>query len=264
MHAALDFKQLASQFNGDGIRAVILLGSHARGDAGPFSDVDLVRLLAKDAAERPDDGSHLFDGALVVVSSVGPAKVEEWFSEPQVAVTVVAGLRRGIPLIDPENVFAAIRERAAAFEWSADLQDRANRYAGKELVGWIEEMHKGLEGLRRDDVGRLLNARFGGSWGLSHVLQVQRGLLISGDNGFYDEMADALGRESTWVRLRATAYGLPVDAEEPPSLRAQVRAGLKLYVETVRLIGDVLPRKERDMIMQTVNLIEQELPMRSD
>ena len=43
----IDIPALANQFNGPNIQAIALLGSHARGDAGPFSDVDLLRLVAE-------------------------------------------------------------------------------------------------------------------------------------------------------------------------------------------------------------------------
>jgi len=37
---------LAGQFDGPQVRALVLMGSHARGTAGPYSDVDLVRIMA--------------------------------------------------------------------------------------------------------------------------------------------------------------------------------------------------------------------------
>jgi hypothetical protein len=62
------------------------------------------------------------------------------------------------------------------------MQARANQQASAMLVGWFEEVHKGLAGLQQNDIGRLLNARHGLSWGLGRVMKVQRGILMSGDN----------------------------------------------------------------------------------
>ena len=76
-----DFAALARRFDGPGVRAVALMGSHARGDAGPFSDVDLMRLVAADS-DVPGAGSHLIDGNLVVVSNVPPDALERWFTDP--------------------------------------------------------------------------------------------------------------------------------------------------------------------------------------
>ena len=165
--------------------AFALLGSYARGDAGLFSDVDVVRFVSDDQhgaesrtfliGEAEDWNSPLHTGHgersrckwLVVLSTATPNQVESWFTEPGQVVNFVAGLREGRPLWDPEGVFAAIRQRAREFQWSSAHQEKADRVAGQELVGWIEEVHKGLEGLRRNHRGRLLNARFGLSWGLA-------------------------------------------------------------------------------------------------
>ena len=50
---------------------VMLMGSRARGNAGPFSEVDWIR-FAPDHEGLPDDGSYLIDGRLVVVSTLTP------------------------------------------------------------------------------------------------------------------------------------------------------------------------------------------------
>ena len=58
--------------------AIVLMGSYARGEAGPFSDVDVVRF--SDRSELPGAGSYLMDGYLVVLSDVTPKQVERWFN----------------------------------------------------------------------------------------------------------------------------------------------------------------------------------------
>lgn len=250
---------LAQRFVGNGIRAIVLMGSYARGDAGPYSDVDLVRFTAGSSPEPTGAGSHLVDGQLVVVSDVSPDQVEAWFARPEIAVDVIAGAQAAQILIDDGGYFAAIQARARAFVWDEAMQDRANRWASQQLVGWIEEVQKGLEGLRRCDTGRLLNARFGLSWGLTGVVKVQRGLLLSGDNAFYDETATALGASGEWVRQRGHAYGIEGDAGIPLPLREQVLAGLRLYVLTADLLAPVLQPEDAPLIRHTVDLITEYL-----
>lgn len=251
----IDFQVLAQRFDGPGVSAIVLLGSYARGDQGPYSDVDLVRLYANPPAAA-NGATHLIDGRLVVVSDVGPAQVEEWFTRPEVAVNVVSGLRTGRELVDREGAFRAIRIRARAFLWDSSIQQRANDWASQQMVGWIEEVHKGLEGLRSGDTGRLLHARFGCTWGLTRVMQVQRGVLVSGDNAFYDEVAAAMGRASEWVRLRQLAFGVEQEGRRPLSLRGQVSAGLRLYTLTAHLIAEALRPTDEPLITETVRLIE--------
>jgi hypothetical protein len=255
----IDFEGLAEQFQGPGVLAIVLMGSHATGQAGPFSDVDLARFLESDKDDPHGAGSHLIDGRLVVVSDVSKSQVEKSFTQPEVAVNTIAGLRTGRSLYDPDGIFKEVQARARSFTWDSALQDAANLWASHEMVGWIEEVHKGLEGLRRHDIGRMLNARHGFSWGLSRVIQTQRGVLVSGDNAFFDEIAEVVGPESAWARLRRTAFGIEGADGTAPTLRQQIEAGLRLYIETASLLDGVLEEGDRVLVRETVDLIEQEL-----
>lgn len=257
MVAQPDYEDLVRRFDAAGVLAIALMGSCARGDAGSSSDVDLLRLIDGPAGP-PGAGSYLIDGRLVVVSDAGPGRVEEWFTRPEVAVTVIAGLRAARPLLDRQGALAAVQRRARAFVWDAAMQAQADAWASREMAGWIEEVHKGLEGLRRGDVGRLLNARFGLSWGLTRVMQVQRGVLLEGDNAFYGQVAEAVG-SAEWVRLRRMAFGIEGDDGRAPSLAEQVAAGLRLYGVTADLLAPALQPADAPLIAETVALIGRSL-----
>lgn len=261
MSVSLPFSldELLPRFDGPGVAAVVLMGSYARGDPGRDSDVDVVRFLDGSTTGVTGAGSHLIGGHLVVVSDVAPADVEAWFTQPEVAVKVIAGLRLARPLLDRDGYFAVIQRRAHAFTWDAAMQARADRWASEHMTGWAEEAHKGLEGLRRGDTGRLLNARHGMSWGLTRIVQVQRGILESGDNAFYDETAQAIGPDSEWVRLRALAFGIGAANEPAPALADQVRAGLRLYALTAGMLDTMLSAQDRPLVSDTVNRIRRTL-----
>lgn len=254
-----DFLDLAHQFDAPSVRAIVLMGSHARGEAGPHSDIDLVRFVDEAATDLPGHGSHLIDGALVVVSNVTPERVESWFTEPAEAVKSIVGLRQARPLIDRAGYFAAIQVRAQNFTWTPELQAQADRAASEAMVGWIEEAHKGLEGLRRQDPGRLLNGLFGLTYGLSNVMGLHLGVLLSGDNGFYDEVAAAVGVDTLWTHLRGVAFGVVEVHGRPPSLRERVVAGLGLYVTTAELLGDAILPEYYPLVAATVERINQQV-----
>ncbi|HEX7005052.1 MAG TPA: hypothetical protein VF168_12775, partial [Trueperaceae bacterium] len=116
--------------------------------------------------------------------SVHPEDVESWFARPERAVEVIEGVRNAEVLSDPSGRYEETRSRAKAFVWDEGMRRKANVWILARMVGWVEEVHKGVEGLRRDDPGRLLNARFGLLWGLARVLLVRHGILLSGDNTF--------------------------------------------------------------------------------
>lgn len=246
-----DFNALARQFLHPQIKAIALLGSFARGSAGAFSDVDLVRFSEEDTSDLPDNGSHLINGRLVVVSQVTTKEVQQRFTEPEIAVNVIAGVRQGRPLYDPDNYFAHIQQQARQFVWDNAMQQKANQWASQQMVGWIEEVHKGLEGLRRDDIGRMLNAKHGLTWGMARVLIVQQGILLEGDNAFYEQLLAHQGTQSGWVQRWQVAFGIG----RATTLREQVIAGLQVYVETAVLLREKFDQADHTLIQNTVNHI---------
>ncbi len=251
----IDLPSLVSHFNHPTVTAIALYGSHARGDAGLNSDSDLIRFVDSDEADPPGSGSHLIDDTLVVVSNYTPSTVASWFSEPTAAVVAIAPLRQAQPLLDPTGHFARLQARANNFLWSAELQQKADAWASEQLVGWIEEAHKGLEGLRRKDEGRLLNASFGLSWGLTGVVKVQRGVLIYSDNTLIEQVMDAVGSTSRWSQLCRISFGMGGKEGGSPSLRERVVAGLQLYVATVELLQSAIQPKDAPLIRRTVERI---------
>jgi predicted nucleotidyltransferase len=252
-------EMLIKRFDGPDIDALVLMGSHARETATPYSDVDLTRFTAANGRQRTRVFQGLIADQLVVVNDLGADAVEEIFTHPEVAVGYLVGLRLGRPLQDRNGIFAHIQARAHAFTWDTTMQMNANAWASEALAGWSEDMRKGIVGLDNDHIGRLLQARFASSWGLSRIMQVQRGVLLTSDNDFYTAVAEAVGRDSEWVRLRHIAFGIAQVHGYPPTLREQVVAGLHLYIVTAELLAPMLRAEDHPLIMQTVELIRHTL-----
>ncbi|MDJ0765320.1 MAG: hypothetical protein QNJ97_20235 [Myxococcota bacterium] len=190
-----------------------------------------------------------------MVTDVTPSQSKTWFVDPDKASSCIAGVRTARTLWDPHDHFADIQRRAQAFVWDAAMQAEADIWASKQMVGWIEEVQKGLEGLRRNDTGRMLNARHGLSWGLTNVLRVQRGVLITGDNTTYPEVVESLGLDSPWASLSRQVFCIAGGL----TLAEQVSAGLRLYVLTVDLLGTSIRQEDEALLKETVRRIESEL-----
>ena len=123
--------------------AFALLGSFARGDAGPFSVVDVVRFVNDDKhdaesrtflIDEEERGNRRGPAAiaegklrqwLVVRSTATPSKVESWFTDPGQAVNYVAGLCEGRPLWDPD--LRASLPRSSSGRVSFDGRKRTRR-----------------------------------------------------------------------------------------------------------------------------------------
>lgn len=250
--SSVDFGSLVEQFREPGVQTIVLMGSHARGDAGPFSDIDLVRFWTTN--DLPETTTHLIADHFVVVSNEGPQTTETWFTQPHKIVKSIQGVLDAQPLWDPVGLLATFQQHASSFVWDEQIQQHANEYASTQMVGWIEEAQKSLEGLRRNDIGRLLNGKHGLSWGLLDVMCVQQGIMIGSDNIIYEAVTSTMGRDSQWTQLSRQAFGI-----DRLSLADEVTAGLKLYVLTAQMLDAVLQPQDRIMIREVVRRIREEM-----
>jgi predicted nucleotidyltransferase len=86
-HALAVARQVAEELAEDGAEAAVLVGSHARGDAGPESDGDLL-------AVGPRTFSHRLErhgGLLVSVNSRSPDAYRREMADPGSVCTAVPG-----------------------------------------------------------------------------------------------------------------------------------------------------------------------------
>jgi hypothetical protein len=120
------------------------------------------------------------------------------------------------------------------------------------MVSWCEEVHKGLEGLRRNsDIGRLLNACHGLSWGLSEIIQIQRGVLVSSDNNIFNEIELALGDNKQMIELRRITFGIVGNY----TLRERVISGLKFYLLLAEEMQNIWQINDIEIIEYTIEQI---------
>jgi len=234
-------------------RALILLGSYARDTPGQYSDIDLYRLLPSDLKGGHSE-SHLIDHHLITLAEIDPGRVEQWFADPDLAITVILSLRDAVPLIDRAQTFHQIHQRAIDFTWNDAMIQKARRWTSREMVNWIEEVHKGLQYLLDHHIGRAIQSRNGLSWGLARILQVHLPAMTHSENDLLDTLATILPPTSPIPALLQKAFAI-----DPLPLRDQVIAALNLYIETAHLLKPTLQDPERAMIMETVQRIAQSL-----
>jgi predicted nucleotidyltransferase len=252
----MDFIQAAAErFYGKHMIAVALMGSHARGEASQYSDVDLV-CITRDHPAPPAQTAYI-DDQLVVISQVNLAQTEDWLSDPAQIVEVLSNLRQARILIDPDDVFKKLQQRSQTFEWTSEHQAKANAYASTELVGLIEEVHKGLNGLQNDHPGRLINASHGLMWGLTRIVLVQKGRLTEGDNDLIVGAQRAMGIDSEWTKTHRLVFGMTNDPQAPSNLTSKTQAGLRLYEVTVETLKEQIEPEASQLIQQAVARIRQ-------
>ena len=211
---------------GPGVRAVFLTGSHARGEADGFSDLDISVLVNSDEFVRNDVTYR--EGVLVSVERSTVPHRERALTEPESALWNLVSLRSGVPLHDPGGVFADLQARARAAAW-AELAGAADILAARRLAESAEELHKVMGGLLTGDEGKVAYALLGLTFALGNAALLGTGTLIPTENRYLTLARDAWP-DPEWRAAYASLVGLT--GEDVP---ARGRAALVAYGRAVAL-----------------------------
>ncbi|MHA7685481.1 nucleotidyltransferase domain-containing protein [Cupriavidus sp. PET2-C1] len=241
---------------GEATVGVLLTGSFARGNATPQSDVDLIVSSADIQSSRQRIFRHR--GRLVVLKIQSRETLAAVLLDPRSACQYLTGLSNSVPLIDQDGFLRDLLNKARNFEWTAEMIFSAQRAAASELIGWLEEVHKGVAGLESGDSGRMLQAVHGCSWGMLRVAQLHLRVLEGSDNTVVDDVTTAVGWGPRWSTLLRTAIGLT-----EACLSVRVKAGLELFCATAELAGASFLPDELWMIEPSVVQTQDFLASRS-
>lgn len=241
---------LISELENDNTVAIGLTGSHARGEAQPYSDVDVwhfVKAMPEDPMVRY--ALRLQGDYLVSLTHSTITAQRDKMTHPTGAMDAVPGLRQMRVLVDKCGELASLIEEARQFRWET-VQAEANIYASYDLMGNAEEAHKVMSGLRQSD-DQLI-----GYWlpwlavGMVRVVALHRGVLADSENSLNRQVQLAVGHESEWTRQHRLTLGLVMAS---PGMRG--RAGLCLYRETAALVQPIILPEHLPVIEATLKRI---------
>lgn len=246
--------RLVTELDDETVRAIILRGSYARGDAvPPYSDVDLTRIIRETAGYHQPKYYMWRDGYTISVSTHSYNAYRERFSKPQEAIFVVTGVQEAIVLLDKDGEFRTFQQEARAFRWEP-LQQEANRYAGQQMMELCEDILRILRSFRYSNALLLSQQLTDPLLILTRVMAVHRGILLKGITHF-DQVQEALGRDSTWTYYHLLATGSQRDS----TLQERGSALLRLYQQTAQLLRSHLLPEHWDAIEPLQSIIEREL-----
>ena len=239
---------IVEELSDDETVGVGLAGSYARGDAATHSDVDLLRFARSAPKTSAEEYSlQIRDGHLVSVTQTTIEQKVDELARPELAIYAVPGLRQMRVLLDATGAIADLKTEAVRFDW-ASLQRDADEYASFSLMGYAEVVHKVLSGLSRGDESTVQYGNLGLNLGLARALVVRRGVLIESENTFFRQAQETAGCESEWTKWFRLSSGFEAGPTDEPSFRTQGLAGLRLYVETARLLRPVIRPEHREVI----------------
>lgn len=210
-------REVSSGLMSGGAEAVILVGSHARGGAGPHSDLDLLSV----GGGAYDCRLRVSRGFLVSVSEQPLEEFRRDLTNPRRLCTAVPGWREAFVLDDPRGLASSLKEEARLWGWE-DVRGECDGWTAEEVTGLAEEVHKLKSAL---DAGLQANAAVQRSllaMRLAQVMAVHLRILYGSENRMWDLVSEAMGKE--WAETQSAALGLSGDAFEETC-----SASLKLY-----------------------------------
>lgn len=231
-----------------------IVGSYARGQENEYSDVDL-DLYVSQLPENPYECYTLRyeDDKLVSLKYTLLEDERAALTNPRRVIWAVPGLRGMKILLDKDGSVAALQQAAQEFEWSK-LQPAADEFAAEEIMGSAEEVHKIMNGLKRQHESTVLYATWGLVKNMLEAVAVQRGIMMISENRYFDLIQEAMGRESDWTRSFRAAWGLG-----PNGAQYQTRgaAALSLYHLTATMFDSLIPEKHRIVVNKTLQIIKE-------
>lgn len=228
-------EKLAASLAERGAAAVAIVGSHARGDAGPDSDLDLAVV-----GDGPHYRLEAHEGVLVSVGWAPEAEQRRRLYDPAWLCTHVPGWREAEPVFDPHGVAASIHAQARAWTWQA-VEGDYDLWTAQELTGLAEEVLKLRTALRTGAETTASVQRSLLALRLAKIVAVRRRILYGSENRLWDEVSAAMGAE--WESAQRHALGL-----DEATWETSCRAALDLYALAAAEIAPLLDDDQRVVV----------------
>ena len=247
-------QSILEEIDSPDVVGVGIVGSYARGQESKFSDVD-VDIFVSRLPENPYDRYTLrhWEGKLVSLKYTLLDDELEALSNPRRAIWAVPGLQGMKIILDKDGSLTELQKMAQKLDFLL-LQPAADEFAAEEIMGNAEEVHKILNGLARGHESTVLYATWGLVKNMLEAVAVQRGIMIVSENRYFDLIQDTVGRDTKWVSVFRTAWGLDSTSSQYQSRGA---AALTLYRLTAAMFDGLIPEKHREVVKQTLRLIKE-------
>ncbi|SCL17667.1 hypothetical protein GA0074692_0223 [Micromonospora pallida] len=132
-----------------------MVGSFARGEAHPLSDLDVIGL----GNDLPEYELTVWNSRLMALQGRSVAQAQKDLLDPAVCVQAVPSWRGARILYDPDGVVAAVQAQAQAWDWPL-VQGKLEQWTAKTVTDFAEEALKLLAAIRdRRDVAAVVQAQ---------------------------------------------------------------------------------------------------------
>ena len=217
----------------EGAAAVVLAGSHARGEAGELSDVDLYAI-----GNGPHYTLRAANGLLLSLSWRTATEERDALRRPASVGGAVPGWRGARILHDRTGAAAALQAEAHAFDWST-IAFECDAWVAEQVTGYAEEVLKLVAARRAADLQVAAVQRSILALRLPIVMAVHHRLLYDSEKRLWSLVAQAAGER--WATAQRQALGLDHTSESD-------EAALTLYRFAAEASGHLLSDGQRKVI----------------
>jgi hypothetical protein len=246
---------LVAEIDIEQIRGMILGGSQARGDATPYSDVDLASFVP--ASFRPLRKRFLYRGDhLISIGLKTLEGVQQQLTDPYQALWIVPSFQQARILLDKDGSMHQLKQMVENFTWEP-LRKEAIGYAGHILTCDTEFIHKLLGNIWKGNLSGVAYATARLFDGATKVMALSHPVFITTDSLYYQEVEAAVGLDTTWTHYHRLLTGAKTSAEDISSIEARGKLALLLYRETAQLLWPTLNEEYRSVVEQVLSLIKQ-------
>jgi len=250
-------KELIAELDNDTVRGIVLGGSHARGDATPYSDVDLA-CFVPDTFRPLHKRFEYREGHLISIGLKTLEGVKQQLTEPFQALWIVPSFRQAKVLLDKDGSMSQLKQMVENFTWDS-LHIEGTASAGHILISDAEFVHKLLGNYWRGNLSGIAYAVQRLFDGATMAMALYYGVFITTDNMYFQEVESAVGSDSNWTHYHSLLSGVKTIGADSSSLGARGKLALYLYRETASLLTPTLNEQHRIVVEHVLNLIEQAL-----
>jgi hypothetical protein len=233
---------ITSKLIDQGASAVVLVGSHARGDAHPESDIDLHAI-----GQGPEYTLARHSGHLVSITWMTEAQHRATFDDPYAVGGAVPAWRTAVILADPLGIAASLQQEAHGWTWERIGDERIDAAAAEGIYGLAEEVHKLMTNRA---AGRLEAAAIQRSLLATRLavhLRVHLRILHDTENHLWQLVGDAMGAE--WPAVQHAALGI---GDEP--FEATCTAAVELFALACERIWPHFSASQREVVSHAARI----------
>ena len=237
--------RLLAEADAPAVRGIAVLGSVARGEASPWSDID-VKSIVGAAADKWATRPAFIGRRLVMYSSATAAESWAELDTPATAIWAAPAFSDMRILLDREGELGRLQSAARSFDYTA-LRPAATSYVRETAAQACEYIFKIRDGLDTRDESKVLHAAASLVGKCTRMASVAFLVPIRTENEYYRKVYDAAG--PTWTSAHRAAFGL-----DGGDAFAQATATCALFRETMRLVDDRLDDEARAIVGRTLEI----------